>query len=263
MNVARDGINRMHAVTISRAYGSAGDEIAAHTASRLGWQLLDHALVERVAHTLGTSEEEAAAHDEHSEGVLARLLKSLQYIDPVLTAYAPPEAVLSDEAFGEAVNGMIRAIAAQGQVVIVGRGAPVVLAGRQDVLRVRIIAPFEQRVTRVMRREGVDQHTAVSRIRKKEHDRTRYLESVCHCRPDEAHQYDLVVNTALLDVESAVQIICFTLRQQARRLVVQTHEQSLTGVLSRSPVGWKTFVQAYSESSVLSYLVTYARRLKG
>ena len=67
-------INRMRAVTISREYGSGGGEIATRLAKRLGWQLIDHAIVERVASEIGTSTQEAEAHGEYTEGIVSRLL---------------------------------------------------------------------------------------------------------------------------------------------------------------------------------------------
>jgi cytidylate kinase len=229
-------INRMRAVTISREYGSGGGEIASRLAKRLGWQLIDHALVERVASELGTSLEEAEAHDEQGEGVITRLLNSMQYIYPAYTASAPPTALLSDEvAYRETVNKIVRRAAARGHVVIVGRGAQVILADRRDVLHVRIIAPFEQRVAYVMQREGLDRHSAEARIQRKDHARARHLEQEYHHKPDEAQLYDLVLNTSRLDLESAVALICSTLHEVAKGLETNTGGLGLATGLSRYP----------------------------
>lgn len=123
-------ISRMRAITVSREYGSGGGEIAARLAKRLGWQLIDHALVERVASELGTSLEEAEAHDEQREGVIVQLLNSMQYIYPAYTASAAPTAFLSDDvASRETVNKLVRAAAARGHVVIVGRAAQEIAKG--------------------------------------------------------------------------------------------------------------------------------------
>lgn len=217
MNDSMDTINEMRAVTISREYGSGGGEIAARLAQRLGWQLIDHAMVERVARTLGTSQEEAEAHDEHTEGVLVRLLNVLQYAGPAYAAYAPPGAVPADDAYRDAAERIVRTAAEGGNVVIMGRGAQVLLAGQRDVLCVRIIAPLEQRIACVRQREGLDRRAAVSRIRKKEHERTRYLEAEYHRKPEDAHLYDLVLNTSALDPASAVNVICLALNHKARQ----------------------------------------------
>jgi cytidylate kinase len=235
MNNSIETVDEMRAITISREYGSGGGEIAARLAQRLGWQVIDHAMVERVARALGTSQEEAGAHNEHPEGALARLLNGFQYINPAFTAYAPPGAVSPDEAYRDAVERIVRAAAARGRVVIVGRGAQVLLAAWRDVLRVRIIAPLEQRIAYVMQREGLEQRAAASRIRQKEHERTRYLEAVYHRKPDEAHLYDIVLNMSILDPASAVNVICLTLNHMARRLCAQTGVLGPATGLSRYP----------------------------
>jgi CMP/dCMP kinase len=228
-------INRMRAVTISREYGSGGGEIAARLAKRLGWQLIDHAIVERVASELGTSLEEAEAHDESSGGIISEILNSMQNLYPVYTASLPPEAFLSTEDYRMTVEKIVRAAAARGHVVIVGRASQQILAERRDVLHVRIIAPFEQRLVYVMQREGLDRHTPEARIHRKDHARASYLAREYHHKPDEAQLYDLVLNTSLLDLKSAVDIICFTLEQKAKGLAQPTGELGLATGLPRYP----------------------------
>ena len=235
MNEDIDAINRMRAITISREYGSGGGEIAARLAKRLGWHLIDHAIVEGVASEMGTSTLEAEAHDEYTEGIISRVLNSLQYLYPASTVCAPPEAFLSDEEYRNAVNKLVRAAADRGHVVIVGRASQVTLAGLRDVLHVRIIAPFEKRVAYVMQREGLDQHAAESRIHTKDHDRTRHLEMEYHQKLEDGHLYDLVLNTSQLDLESAVEVICFTLQQKAKGLATKTGELGPARGASRYP----------------------------
>ncbi len=235
MNEDIDSINRMRAMTISREYGSGGGEIATRLAKRLGWQLIDHALVERVASEIGTSQEEAEVHDEHVQGMVSQALGSLLYLYPAAMASTPPEAFLSDEAYRDAFNRVVRAAAARGHVVIVGRASQVILADLRDVLHVRVIAPFEKRVAYVMQREGVDRHIAESRIHRKDHERASYLEREYHHHLDDAHLYDLVLNTSLLDLESAVDIICFTLQQKAKGLATKTGQLGPAAGLARYP----------------------------
>ena len=236
MNDDMDTINRMSAVTISREYGSGGGEIASRLARRLGWQLIDHEIVERVASEMGMSTQEAEARDERTGGILSQALNSIQHLDPTLMAYTPSAAFLSDEeVYRNTLNQVIRAGVARGHVVIVGRGAQVILAQRRDVLHVRIVAPFEQRVAYVMQREGLDQAAAQSRIQVKEHDRRKYLETEYHRKPEDAHLYDIVLNTSFLDLDSAVEVICLTLQQKAKRLSAKTGELGPAVGLPRYP----------------------------
>ena len=225
MNQDNGTINQMRALTISREYGSGGGEIATRLARHLGWQLIDHDIVERVAREMGTSIEEAEARDEHSEGFLARAFNGLQFLDPAFMAGASSEALFTnEETYLETVSGIVKAAAAQGHVVIVGRGSQVLLAQQRDVLHVRIIAPFEKRVAYVMQREGVDQAAAESRIKMKDHDRMKHLETAYHRKSADVHLYDIVLNTSFLNLDSAVEIISLTLQQKAGQLSVKTGE---------------------------------------
>jgi len=235
MNEDIDPINRMRAITISREYGSGGGEIASRLAKRLGWRLIDHAIVERTALEMGTSTQEAEAHDEYTVGRVSQVLNSMLYLYPASMVSAPPEAFLSDDDYRNTVNRIVKAAAVRGHVVIVGRASQVILVGLRDVLHVRIIAPFEKRVAYVMRREGLDQHAAESRIHTKDHDRARHLEMEYHQKLEDARLYDLVLNTSLLDLESAVEVICFTLQQKAKGLATKTGDLGPARGVSRYP----------------------------
>ncbi len=235
MNEERDLSNQMRAITISREYGSGGGEIASRLARRLGWQLVDHAIVQRVASELGTSQEEAETHDESTGGIISQVLNVMQNLYPAYMVSAPPEAFLSAEDYSRTVDRIVKAAAARGHVVIVGRASQVILADLGDVLHVRVIAPFEKRVVYVMQREGVDRYTAESRIHRKDHERASYLEREYHRHLDDAHLYDLVLNTSLLDLESAVDIIGFTLQQKAKELATKTSELGPATGLARYP----------------------------
>ena len=153
-------INQMRAITISREYGSGGGEIATRL-RRLRWQLIDHEIVERVAIEMGTSLGAAEAHDERAEGILARTFKNLQSLQPAYMVGASTETFLrNEETYLKTVSRIVHAAAAQGHVIIVGRGSQMLLAQQRDVLHVRIIAPFEKRIDYVMKREGIDRTAA-------------------------------------------------------------------------------------------------------
>lgn len=223
MNQDTETINQMRAITISREYGSGGGEIATRLARHLGWHLIDHEIVERVASEMGTSIEAAEARDERTEGFFERAFNNLQFLDPAFIVGTSPEAWLTNEkTYLETVSKIVRAAAAQGHVVIIGRGSQVLLAQQRDVLHVRFIAPFEKRVAYVMQREGIDQAAAELRIKVKDHDRMRHLEAAYHRKPADAHLYDIVLNTSLLNLDSAVEIISLTLQHKARQLSVKT-----------------------------------------
>ncbi len=235
MDIDVETIDRMRAVTVSREYGSGGGEIASRLARRLHWLLIDHAIVERVASEMGTSMQEAEAYDEYAESTLSQVLGSLIYVSPLLMSGAPQVLLANEKSYNETVNKIVRAAATRGHTVIVGRASQVVLAPLRDVLHVRVIAPFENRVGYVMQREGLGRTEAQARVHAKDRDRARYLETEHHHRPDDAHLYDLVVDTSTLGLDNAVEIICFALYQKARHLYRQVSESGSTEALTRYP----------------------------
>ncbi len=226
MNVNLQAIAAMRAITISREYGSGGGEIAARLARRLGWQLIDHAIVEQTASELEVYVTEVEKHDEEyvdstRPGILNRIIEQL----------APsgvggggllirPSSSVEGRAYQETMGDIITAAATTGHVVIVGRGGQVLLADRRDVLHVRIVAPLEQRVAYVVRREGLDPETARKRVQAKDQARTRFMQTQYQCQHEDPHLYDLVIDTAVLPLDNAVDLIRLALEGKASRLSV-------------------------------------------
>ncbi len=233
-----DAIEQMRAVTISREYGSGGGEVARRLAQQLGWRLVDHEIVVRVAQTLGVSESEAAARDEHVEGFVSRLLRSMQRVDPNLMSGAPvlpvsPEAEQNE--YQEALSDVVKAAITDGHTVIVGRGSQALLAQRRDVLHVRVIAPLSVRIAYVMQREGLSSEEARERVQVKDRDRMRYLQSAHNLQSDDPHLYDLVVNSAVLDLDSISSLIITALQDKAKRLTVPAEQLGPGAGLARYP----------------------------
>ena len=235
MTQEQNKISRMCAITISREYGSGGGEIARRIAQRLGWDLIDHEAVLRIAKELGVSEEEAEAHDERKAGFLEQLLTTMQGIEPSLYTNVPPDVLTNAQDYREALERVIARAAVEKHVVIVGRGSQVLLRDQRDVLHIRVVASIERRIPYIMQREGVDKEAAKKRIHSKDTDRVRYLEFSYNCNPTDAHFYDLVINTDVIDLDSAVDLIILVLQRKAQKLDVPSEELGPGTGLARYP----------------------------
>lgn len=222
MAAEQNEISRMRAITISREYGSGGGEIARRVAQRLAWTLIDHEAVLRIAKELDVSEEEVEAHDECGEGFFTHLLMAMQGVNPSLYTSVPPEVLTNAQDYREALFHVISRAAQEGHVVIVGRGSQVLLKDQRDVLHVRVVASIARRIPYIMQREGLDKDTAKKRIHSKDTDRVRYLESAYNCNPTDAHLYDLIINTDVLDLDSAIDLIILALQRKVEKLDVPT-----------------------------------------
>jgi cytidylate kinase len=220
MDMQKSTEAQMRAVTISREYGSGGGEIASRLAAKLGWRLVDHEIIVQVAHELDISVEEAESRDESAQSTVSLILNSMRAVNPAMFSVTPVPVESDEQMYREALTRVVEAAAATGNVVIVGRASQVLLADYRDILHVRVVAPLEKRVEYVMRREALKKEDARSRIQLKDRDRQRYLQSEYHHRPDEAQLYDLVINTGVLDLDSAVNLIVQALAYKASRLPI-------------------------------------------
>ncbi len=232
MDVNQQTIAAMRAITISREYGSGGGEIAARLARRLGWQLIDHAVIEQTARELEVYETEVEKHDEeYVESTLSRILNRIR---PASSAgftpsggpavFASPPRAAETRAYQETLRHIITAAATTGHVVLVGRGGQVLLADKRDVLHVRVVAPLELRVAYVVHREGLDLDAAHRRVQAKDRARTRYMQTHYRCQHEDPHLYDLVIDITVLDLDSAVDLICLALERKASRLSVPVEQ---------------------------------------
>lgn len=211
----------MRGITISREYGSGGGEIARRLAERLGWQLIDHEMVVRIAHELQISEDEAESYDEHTDGALDQLLSHFRFLDgavPAPVGNDAPITLFDTHSYQDALRHVVVAAAQAGHVVIVGRGAQGLLQEHRDVLNVRVVAPLEVRIRYVMERERLDSVAAQARIQSKDRDRHRTVQAMLRVDSTDAHLYDLVVNTGIVSIDGVVDLVLLALTQKAQQL---------------------------------------------
>jgi cytidylate kinase len=229
----------MRAVTVAREYGSGGGVIARRLAEKLEWSLLDHQVVTQVARNLGISESEAEVHDEHVEGFAQRLLESMRYAgipdSGLLLTAQDGDLLVDDKTYNQALGQVISTAYDLGKVVIVGRGAQAVLKHYRDVLRIFVVAPLGKRIAYVMEREALDEAAARDRIQQKDHDRRHAFKEFYHHDPDDEHLYDLVINTGVLDLQTAVDLSVLALQRKESKLALPENELGPGAGLSRYP----------------------------
>lgn len=238
MSTVQPSSGEMKAITISRLYGSGGGEIGARVAQRLNWHLIDHEIVARIARELGIPETTAKAQDEYAKGFIARVIS--QFVSPVPTAAAPVVQVRPDDQpdqdrYQETLRHVVETAADTGRAVIIGRASQIYLANRRDVLHVFIEAPLEKRIAYVALRENLDATRARERVQLKDGDRSRYFRTVLRKNPDDPMHYDLVINTDVISLDCAVDLICRVLEEKTKALSLPAKELGPARGLARYP----------------------------
>ena len=107
-------------------------------------------------------------------------------------------------------------------VVMLGRNGALILGDIPTALHVQLDAPVEVRIARAARDEGVDQAHAARRQRNEDHVRAEMSERLYFWNPLSIDRYDLVVNTGVIDVDTAADVIVAAYRAKAARVTPPT-----------------------------------------
>ena len=193
-------------ITISREYGAGGSELGVLLGERLGWPVLDHELVRKLADRLSCEEGEVRAMDEHAPSFFERLAAAAVVTAPESRVHSTPWSTDPDCVAAAAREVLLEA-ARNPPLIAVGHGGNCLLGRRPDVLRVRVTAPFEVRVQRVARRTGSSPQQAAAEARRRDSDRQHYLQRYYQADVNDACGYDLQINTATISLDAAASLI--------------------------------------------------------
>ncbi len=212
-------------ITISRQYGSGGSDVAERVADALGWRVVDNELVERVASRVGLSPDEVAEKEERAPSFMERLARVLASATPEL--FPPPTGTVLEQSEQDLVRiteAVVAEIAAEGNVVLVGRSAPAVLDQVEGALHVKLVASPLYRIRATVARFGLDPKDAERIMRETDANRERYHREYYNRDWNDPLNYHMTLNTERLGLEGAAMVIV----GEVRRRLTSTEPPHLT-----------------------------------
>lgn len=180
----------MSVIAVSKQVGSYGEEIALGTAKRLGYQWIGAKEVHELANECDPNFKDACALFERE------VPKSFW-----------EKYFLNDSAYMSLFESLNFQLAARGDVVIDGRGAQIVLRSTPGVFKVRIVAPEMIRAERIASEKDMKLDDALSFVHKYDSQRRNLIERIYGRSLSDWALYDLVINTASVSIQAAVDII--------------------------------------------------------
>jgi len=186
---------RIPVITVSSEPGSGGTLIAQEIAKRLDFDYFNRDIVEGIAESaeirssvIDTIEKERLSG---IEDFIASLIKD-HYLYPGI--------------YLQHLLKVIGTIGKHGRAVIVGRGANFILPP-DERFSVRVIAPLEIRVQNISRWHKVTLEKAKQRVIRRESKRRAFIRQSFNANITDPHNYDLIINTAKMSIESAVEAV--------------------------------------------------------
>lgn len=178
----------MPIITISREMGTGAYGIAQELAKKLKYTMVDGPKLAACAAEYGLS------------------LETLQAVDEKPPSYNTVE----DRARAASLNSIeliLLDLAKNGNAILYGRGAQDLLQNCGNVLRLRFIADFEERVERFAEREWIDPDLAQELIRRSDHQRGGFIHFYFDRDWNDPLGYDLIFNTSRLSPAAIVDTV--------------------------------------------------------
>ncbi|OFW57640.1 MAG: hypothetical protein A2W01_03825 [Candidatus Solincola sediminis] len=182
------------AITISRQMGSGGRRIAEIVAERLEWRLVGKELITEAARKSGTDERKIERVFEQRLSLQDRITfreRSEKYID--------------------SMSHVIREVVGEGRVVILGRGAHIIMQGDSRIFRVHLVAELEVRIPRIAEQYKLKGkaggHEARRMVINSDYARTAYHNYLFEADWNDPLLHDLVINTTSISIEQAADTV--------------------------------------------------------
>ncbi|MDQ8192838.1 cytidylate kinase-like family protein [Coraliomargarita sp. SDUM461004] len=173
----------MNTIAISRLLGSDAGRIAQKVADSLGYDLVDKSILQGTLQQYGLTRFGELYTSPPNLWDLANS-KNLEMVSML--------------------NETMQALAYRGRTVILARGGYVALNKYADVLNVRLHAPTDVRVERVMARERItDRSKAACQVAADDKARIKFVERFYGCKWHDESDFDLVMNTDLIPATTA------------------------------------------------------------
>ena len=224
----------MAVITISRQFGSRGNEVAERVSQILGYHIFDKTQLSNIASEEGLSTQEIIDFSEDNYKVknfLDRLLGRSNMagrirVHKLSTGGVPITEMIeiTEENAVALIQKAIRAAYEASSMVIVGRGGHQILKGYPDVLHARIIAPMENRILTTQTHIREEQQAYGERITVRraaqdmitEHDASsaEYIEKFYNVDWDDPANFHAIFNTSMIPPEEIAEIIV----EMSRRL---------------------------------------------
>lgn len=205
-------------LTISRQAGCSAQRIAiklakiltgysymADTKTDVEWKWVDKKVFSGVVKEM-IDEVKSGEYDDAEEAV--RFLKEVAHAFAEETIYD-----ISDERLIKTLKGIICRLANQGRVIIVGRSAGAILKDVPNKLNIRLEAPTEWRINRIMQLKELSQAEAAEYITKADEKRDSFIEKIIG-RKAQNNDFDVIFNYATMEDDQIVDAVIHILRNK-------------------------------------------------
>lgn len=188
-------------IAVSREAGARGGSIAKRVGRKLGWPVYDQDQLEFMSQSESPSQGLPESAQAWAESWLDNLIRHNS---------------LSEDPAVVRLARLVIALAAQGEAILIGRGAGYLLP-TATTLHVRVIAPKAERVGYMKQYLRLTDDEAAEEVLRRDAGRAEYLRKHLHLRAQDPYPHDLILNSARLGEETCADLIARAARAKLQQ----------------------------------------------
>ena len=197
----------MPVVTISRQFGAGGRTFGRLVADQLGYDFVDEEIVQMVAKKARVSTNWVESIEKEAGG---RLLKYMTrfvprgFIDMILD---DQRGYIDEVIYVDLLHQIIKRLADEGNVVIIGRGSQYILRDCKDAFHVLLVAKKADRVKFMETHYDLSPKEAGVVVNQKDKRRVNLYRKFGKEDYDQPYLYHLVINLSKQDLDTAARLV--------------------------------------------------------
>ncbi|MEW6367662.1 MAG: cytidylate kinase-like family protein [Acidobacteriota bacterium] len=193
----KTGVEKLPFITISREYGTEAPVVAKRMVdmlnekhpSRFPWMAFDKEILSRIS-------EESGHYPGMVQLITDEKLSILGQVVIDLLSQLPDSYQIYRK-----MAKAICILAEKGHAVLVGRGSAVLTRQIDRGLHIRLVAPRDYRIERVMKLYNLDHGDAEKEVRKMDEEREQFVKRFAMASPSDPYLYHFTFNTAMCTTE--------------------------------------------------------------
>ena len=197
----------MAVVTISRQYGAGGKTLGKLLADRLKYTFADSNIIQRIAKEANVSSDWVASFEKEAGSKVSRMVSKMvsqRLVDRVLKN---ERGYLDEQIYLDYLVLIIAQVADEGDVVIMGRGSQYILDDHPDAYHILLIDNVENRIKFLIKNYKLSDRQAAQMVNSEDRRRANLYRKLGKQDYDSPTLYHLVLNMAMLDMSSAVDLV--------------------------------------------------------
>jgi cytidylate kinase len=206
----------MAVITISRQFGAGGKTLGKAVAQKLGYAFVDEDIIQMVADRAKVSKHWVESIEKEAGGRLLKFMSSLVSRAMVDRILGGERGYIDEEIYVNILHEVIRQVAHEGNVIILGRGGQYILKDLPDAFHLLLVAEKKDRIGFMEKHYNLSASEAERVVDVQGKRRMNLYRKFGKEDYDQPLHYHLVVNRSRMDLDRAVNLISKTVTSWMR-----------------------------------------------